>query len=74
MPYIKPHKAPFGAMTRLLKGYGYDGAALAKVLGCSAPTARKRISSPESLTLLELDRLNRYGHIPIEELREAITR
>lgn len=42
--------------------------------GVSPPTGRKRLEQPETLTLGDLDRLSRKGHIPMEELREAIIR
>lgn len=73
--YTKPlQKQPFSSMGRLLKGYGMTAAKLAEILQCSQPTARQRLAEPERLTLGDLDRINRAGHIPLEELREAITR
>lgn len=75
MPYTKPlTTAPFARMTRLLKGYDMNGVTLGKVLGCSAPTARGKIDNPERLTLGDLDKLRRVGHIPLEELKEAWVR
>lgn len=74
MPYLKRPDPPYMKMARLLKGYGFNGPKLADVLGCSAPTARARLDAPELLTLADLDRINRFGHIPIEEIREAIVR
>lgn len=67
-------KPPFSRMGRLLKGYGLTAAKLAEILEVSTPTARQRLAEPERLTLGDLDRINRAGHIPMEELREAITR
>ena len=72
MPYIKPKQPPFAKLTRLLRGYGFDGPSLGKVLGCSHPTAKKKIDNPELLTLAELKKINQAGHIPAEEIREAI--
>ena len=74
MPYIKPKEPAFAKMQRLLKGYGLSGQKLAAVLECSAPTARARLESPQTLTLEDLDRINRRGHVPMEEIREAISR
>ena len=74
MPYIKPRATPFAGMQRLLRGYDFNGCSLARVLSCSEATARDRIRNPEHLTLAELDRINRFGHVPIDELRAAIAR
>ena len=59
-------------MRRLLRAYGFNGVRLAEVLNISPPTARKRLREPETLTLYDLERLNRLGHIPLEEIRQAI--
>ena len=72
MPYIKSKDPPFARMQRLLKGYGFDGPTLAAVLGCSKPTALSRIRNPETLTLAELAAINSRGHVPMEEIRDAI--
>lgn len=75
MPYTKPlTTAPFARMTRLLKGYDMNGVTLGRVLGCSAPTARGKIDNPERLTLGDLDKLRRVGHIPWDEIKEALVR
>ena len=74
MPYIKKDEVPFVEMQRLLRGYELTAPALAKVLGCSEGTARSRLKSPADLTLGELDRLARFGHIPMEKIRAAIVR
>ena len=74
MPYIK-RVEPYAKMQRLLRGYGLNAPALAKVLGCSEPTARGLLNSRTAkLTLQDLDRINRFGHVPMEEIREAIIR
>lgn len=72
--YLKQKDPPFFKMTKLLRGYGYSGAKLAELLGVSKPTGSKRLTDPQTLTLGDLDRINRFGHIPIEEIREAIVR
>ena len=74
MPYIKCVE-PYSKMQRLLRGYGLNAPALAKVLGVSEPTARGLLNGRTSkLTLGDLDRINRFGHIPMEEIRDAIAR
>lgn len=71
MPYVKS-KGP-DPMTKLLRAYGYStGESLARVLGYSVPTAIKRLNNPELLTLGDLGKICHFGHIPIEELRDAI--
>lgn len=75
MSYIKPlTPQPFARMTRLLRGYGFTGPTLAQILGCTAPTARDRIQHPERLTLEDLDNIRRRGHVPLEEIKEALVR
>lgn len=75
MPYTKPLlPQPWAKMSRLLKGYGMTGPKLAEILGVSRPTAKARIDAPGKLTLEDLDRISRMGHIPMEEIREAWTR
>lgn len=74
MPYIKKNAPPFVKITRLLRGYGFNSITLASVLGVSQPTAKKRLDRPETLTLGELDRISRFAHIPMEELRQAMSR
>lgn len=73
MPYIKEN-LPFDKMHRLLKGYELDGPKLAAILGVSAPTAKLRLDEPGKLTLADLDKISRRGHIPMEELRECIVK
>lgn len=71
MPYLKTN-VPFIEVRRLLKGYGMTGAQLARTIGKCESTARDRLSCPGQLTLNELAKICRAGHIPAEELREAI--
>lgn len=72
MPYIKPRDPPFVKVKRLLLGYGLDATALSAVLGCSYNTAAARLKKPEDFTLREIGAINKRGHVPLEELREAI--
>lgn len=74
MPYLKPKAEPWKKLTRLLRGYRITGPALAGILGCSEPTAYRRLKEPGTLTLDELHTISLRAHIPIEELREAISR
>ena len=70
MPYKKSNADP--PMTILLRGRFRDGSGLARILGVSVPTGIKKLKQPELLTLGDLDKINRFGHIPIEEIRAAI--
>lgn len=73
MPYAKPLTPPrYARMTRLLRGYGLTAPKLAEVLNVTTPTARIRLENPSRLTLGDLDRINRLGHVPIDEIRGAI--
>jgi len=72
MPKLKEKKQPFEAVARLIKGYGLTGYALADVMYCSEYTARERLRHPERLTLEELGFICKNGHIPADEIREAI--
>lgn len=74
MPYIKKKDPPFARMGRLLRGYGFSAPKLAEILDVSRPTAKKRLDQPEMLTLRDLDLINRFGHVPLEEIREAMQR
>ena len=46
---------------------------LAQMLGMCEATVRSRLRRPETMTLNELYRLCRLLHIPLEDLRQAIT-
>lgn len=70
MPYTKQTR---DGMLKLLGAYGLaSGVKLAPVLGVSAQTAYRRIDHPEELTVGELRRLATHGHIPLEEVRNAV--
>lgn len=74
MPYIK-REQPYAKMQRLLRGYGLNAPALARVLGCGETKARGLLNgNTANLTLADLDRINRFAHIPMEEIRESISR
>lgn len=72
MPYVKLGSPKFEKMRRLLLGYGLNGPALARVIECSDPTARKRLDDPGLLTLADIEKINRKGHISMEDIRNAI--
>lgn len=72
MPYIKPKPKPHEAFRRLLRGYELNGPRLATVLGCCENTARAKLEDPGRLTLDDLDKIKRLGHIPAEEIREKV--
>lgn len=74
MPYVKTPEAPFAAISRLIRGYGLTQKDMAHMLGVSRPTVKKLMDNPELFTLRDLDRLNRFGHIPLEEIRAAAVR
>lgn len=74
MPYVKKAEVRNAAFSRLITGYGLNAPKLAKVLGCSVPTARKKLTGESDYSFTDFHRINRFGHIPIEELREAITK
>ena len=70
MPYRKDTTDP---MTRLLRGYFKTGEELSRVLEVAPKTGRRKISEPQKyLTLGDLTKINRFGHVPIEEIRAAI--
>ena len=73
MPYIKPHDPPFVKVKRLLLGYGLGVTELASVLDCSRNTAAARLNDPQRFTLGELNTISKRKHIPIDEIREAIS-
>ena len=72
MPRLKERPTPFVKVTRLIKGYGFNGSNLEPILGYSAKTNRKKIEDPRELTLGDLEKICKNGHIPIDEIREAI--
>lgn len=71
MPYLRVNTHP---LTKLIKSYGFNGENLSEILRCSPTTARTKINEPQRLTVEDLESLARYGHIPVDEIRGAITR
>ena len=69
MPYLKQREDP---IVEVLNAKRLDGPSLAKILGCTAPTARRKLRDPELLTLGDLRKISRFAHINIDKIREAI--
>lgn len=74
MPRLKVREAPFAKIGRLCKSYDINAPKLAAILGCSRPTAKKKLDDPTCLTIGDLDKINRRGGIAWEEIRESIVR
>lgn len=71
MSYLKKTQ-DFDKVMRLLRGYAKNSE-LAEKMHCSTRTALDRMKSPENFTLGELKKICQGLHIPLEELRSAIT-
>ncbi len=75
MAYVRRYQPPYEKMRRLIRGYGLNAPKLASVLDCGETKARSLLRDRTAhLTLEDLHRLNTHGHIPIEEIREALQR
>jgi len=73
MPYLKKKDEPFAPLRRLLIGYGLNASHLGPVIGKNENTARERLKHLDKLTLGELRSIVLSGHVPAEEVRNAIT-
>lgn len=71
MPYIKK-KTEFDKVTKLIRGYATPPK-IAEMIGCSAPTARKKLNNPQEFTLGEIRTICLRAHIPVEDMRGAMT-
>lgn len=69
MPYLKQKAKAHDKSRKLLLAYEIGSAKMADMLGCSMPTARKKINDPGKLTGDEWLRISKFGHIPIDEIR-----
>lgn len=70
MPYLKHTRDPLRA---LLQSYDIvDGTKLARILGVTPKTGRARFNHPQTLTVDELHKISKFGHIPIDEIRANI--
>ena len=72
MPY-KKRAQQFEEFVMLLKGHDLNATQLAKVLGCSFPTAKAKLDDPERFTFGDILKIQNKGHIGKEELKGAIT-
>lgn len=71
MPRLKKKEPDFIKVGRLIRGYATPPK-VAEMLGCSTPTARKKMNEPELFTLGELNMICRRAHIPVEDMRQAV--
>ena len=72
MPYKKKKEMIGQPITKLLKANGYNAPALAGLLGCSETKARMKLNEPWRFNIGDLDKIRRFGHISIEEIRGSI--
>lgn len=68
MPYIPP-KRKYDKCRKLLLAYEINPTRLREILGCSQPTARKKLNNIGELTTEDWQQINKKGHVPIEEIR-----
>lgn len=74
MPRLKVREVPYAKIGKLCKSYDINAPKLAAILDCSRPTAKKKLDNPSCLTIADLDKINRRGGVPLEEIRESIIR
>ncbi len=74
MPRTKLDKQP-SKLYILLNGAaaGKTRYELGEILGRCPQTVKTKMRNPETLTVAELTKLSRHLHIPLEDLRQAIT-
>ena len=73
MPHLKQNKIPFQDVSSLLRKYNIcTGQQLSDVIYMSPFTARSRMKTPSDFSLTELRLIHRNGHVPLDELCEAI--
>lgn len=70
MPYCKSND-PYGKTKMLLKAYDVTPTRLARIIGKTYPTAKKKIDNPAHITSGEWMKISRQAHIPVEEVREV---
>lgn len=51
---------------------GIKATQLSEILGCSIPTAQKKIKEPNNLTVSDLTRLHLFGKVSAELITEAV--
>lgn len=74
MPRLRQQRPDFAAVGRLLRGYGANGASIARALKCSPTTAKKKLDEPKFFTIDELFKLCLHYGIPFVEMRESIVK
>lgn len=72
MPRLRQSAPDFVEVSRVLRGYGANGSALSRVLGCAPGTARKKLDEPKHFTLADLELASRHYGIPFDRVRDAI--
>ena len=70
MPYCRKSD-PYEKSKMLLRAYDLTATRLSKVLGCTYPTAKKKLDNPGYITTDEWGKIHRKHHVPIEEIREV---
>lgn len=70
MPYVN-QSGMYRKTKMLLKAYDLTPAKLAKVLGCTYPTAKKKTDNPAHLTTGDWKKISTKHHVPVEEIREV---
>lgn len=74
MPRLRQQRAEYDKLGRLLKGYGANGASVARALGCAPATGKKKLDEPKYLTVGDLGVLSAAYGIPFDEIRECIVK
>ena len=62
----------FQHLTMLIRSYGINSVKLAEILGCSQPTAMKKLTMPKFMTLEDVVNLSVVGGIPINKVKAVI--
>lgn len=70
MPRVKTSD-PYEKTKMLLRAYEVTPVRMAKYIGRTYPTAKKKIDNPAHITTGEWMKISRQAHIPIEEIREV---
>ena len=74
MPRLRQTQAEFATLGRLLRGYGANGAAIARAIGCAPTTGKKKLDEPKYLTVGDLSKLSVAFGIPFDEIRSALVK
>ena len=68
MPYI-PKRNKYDKSRKLLLAYEISPTRLREILGCSQPTASKKLNNIGELTTEDWQLISKRGHVPIDEIR-----